>query len=231
MPEAESRTYNINPFDLTKVWPHADYPLIDVGEIELNRNPYNYFQDVEQAAFSPSRIVDGIGFSPDKMLQGRLLSYPDAQRYRLGANFEQIPVNRCPFATNNYHRDGQMRVDGNGGSNPNYYPNSFDNIVEDESYKEPAWELESLTANWYDRNAEGENDHYTQPGNLYRLMDAEAKKNTISNIVGAMSGIAGPKREEIINRQLCHWFRADIALGMGIAQGLQINLDPAMMKH
>ena len=231
MPEAESKTYHINPFDLTKVWPHGDYPLIDVGQIELNRNPYNYFQDVEQAAFSPSRIVNGIGFSPDKMLQGRLLSYPDAQRYRLGANFEQIPVNRCPFMTNNYHRDGQMRVDGNGGSNPNYYPNSFDNIIEDESYKEPAWELESLTANWYDRNAEGENDHYTQPGNLFRLMDAEAKQNTINNIVGAMSGIAGPKREEIINRQLCHWFRADIALGMGIAQGLQVNLDPSMLKH
>ena len=231
MPEAESRTYHINPFDLTKVWPHGDYPLIDVGQIELNRNPYNYFQDVEQAAFSPSRIVDGIGFSPDKMLQGRLLSYPDAQRYRLGANFEQIPVNRCPFMTNNYHRDGQMRVDGNGCSNPNYYPNSFDNIVEDQSYKEPAWELESLTANWYDRNAEGENDHYSQPGNLFRLMDAQAKQNTIDNIVGAMSGIAGPKREEIINRQLCHWFRADIALGMGIAQGLQVSLDPSMMKH
>jgi len=231
MPEVESRTYHINPFDLTKVWPHADYPLIDVGQIELNRNPYNYFQDVEQAAFSPSRIVDGIGFSPDRMLQGRLLSYPDAQRYRLGTNFEQIPVNRCPFMTNNYHRDGQMRVDGNGGSNPNYYPNSFDNIVEDQSYKEPAWELESLTANWYDRNAEGENDHYTQPGNLFRLMDAEAKRNTINNIVGAMSGIDGPKREEIINRQLCHWFRADISLGMGVAQGLQVNLDPSMMKH
>jgi catalase len=231
MPEADTKTYHINPFDLTKVWPHADYPLIDVGQIELNRNPYNYFQDVEQAAFSPSRIVDGIGFSPDKMLQGRLLSYPDAQRYRLGANFEQIPVNRCPFATNTYHRDGQMRVDGNGGSHPNYYPNSFGSIVPDESYKEPAWELESLTANWYDRNTEGENDHYTQPGNLFRLMDADAKKNTINNIVGAMSGITGPMREEIINRQLCHWFRADISLGMGVAQGLQVNLDPAMLKH
>lgn len=231
MTEEEAKTYHINPFDLTKVWPHGDYPLIDVGEIELNRNPYNYFQDVEQAAFSPSRIVDGIGFSPDKMLQGRLLSYPDAQRYRLGVNFEQIPVNRCPFATNNYHRDGGMRVDGNGGSHPNYYPNSFGSIVPDNSYKEPAWELESLTADWYDRNAEGENDHYTQPGNLFRLMDAEAKKNTINNIVGAMSGINGPKREEIINRQLCHWFRADITLGMGIAQGLQINLDPSMLKH
>ncbi|TRW23109.1 catalase [Flavobacterium zepuense] len=232
MPAAEAKTYHINAFDLTKVWPHADYPLIDVGVLELDRNPYNYFQDVEQAAFSPSRIVDGIGFSPDKMLQGRLLSYPDAQRYRLGTNFEQIPVNRCPFAVNNFHRDGQMRVDGNGGSRPNYYPNSFDTLSPDESYKEPAEELDSLTADWYDRNAPGENDHYTQPGNLFRLMDSQAKQNTISNIVGAMSGITGPKREEIINRQLCHWFRADITLGMGIAQGLNIQLDPAMMsKH
>ena len=232
MPEAESKTYHINPFDLTKVWPHGDYPLIDVGVIELNRNPDNYFAEVEQAAFAPAHVVDGLGYSPDKMLQGRLLSYPDAHRYRLGANYEQIPVNRCPFAVNNYQRDGAMRVDGNGGSNPNYFPNSFDDIVVDESYKEPAWELESLTANWYDRNGEGENDHYTQPGNLFRLMDAEAKKNTISNIVGAMGGITGPKREEIINRQLCHWFRADISLGMGIAQGLQISIDPAMMaKH
>ena len=231
MPAAEAKTYHINPFDLTKVWPHADYPLMDVGVLELNRNPYNYFQDVEQAAFSPSRIVDGIGFSPDKMLQGRLLSYPDAQRYRLGTNFEQIPVNRCPFAVNNFQRDGQMRIDSNGGSRPNYYPNSFDTLSPDESYKEPAEELESLTADWYDRNAPGENDHYTQPGNLFRLMDTQAKQNTISNIVGAMSGITGPKREEIINRQLCHWFRADISLGMGVAQGLNIQLDPAMMSR
>lgn len=229
MPEAESKTYHINPFDLTKVWPHADYPLIDVGVIELNRNPDNYFQDVEQAAFAPAHVVDGIGYSPDKMLQGRLLSYPDAHRYRLGANYEQIPVNRCPFAVRNYQRDGQMRIDGNGGSNPNYFPNSFDDVVADQSYKEPAWELDSLVADWYDRNAEGENDHYTQPGNLFRLMDDEAKKNTINNIVGAMSGITGPKRSEIINRQLCHWFRADISLGLGIAQGLQVQIDPAMM--
>lgn len=229
MPEAESKTYHINPFDLTKVWPHADYPLIDVGVIELNRNPDNYFQDVEQAAFAPAHVIDGIGYSPDKMLQGRLLSYPDAHRYRLGANYEQIPVNRCPFAVRNYQRDGQMRIDGNGGSNPNYFPNSFDNVVADQSYKEPAWELDSLVADWYDRNAEGENDHYTQPGNLFRLMDDEAKKNTINNIVDAMSGITGPNRSEIINRQLCHWFRADISLGLGIAQGLQVQIDPAMM--
>ncbi|WP_343623484.1 catalase [Flavobacterium lindanitolerans] len=230
MTEAESRTYHINPFDLTKVWPHADYPLIDVGVIELNKNPENYFQDVEQAAFAPAHVVDGIGYSPDKMLQGRLLSYPDAHRYRLGANYEQIPVNRCPFATNNYQRDGQMRIDGNGGSAPNYFPNSFDNIVVDQSYKEPVWALESNVAGWYDRNAEGENDHYTQPGNLFRLLEPEQQKNLISNVVGAMSGIEGPKRMEIINRQLCHWFRADPRLGMGIAQGLGVEVDPAMMK-
>jgi len=230
MTEAESRTYQINPFDLTKVWPHGDYPLIDVGIIELNRNPDNYFQDVEQAAFAPAHVVDGIGFSPDKMLQGRILSYPDAQRYRLGANYEQIPVNRCPYFTNNYQRDGQMRIDGNGGRMPNYFPNSFDNITVDESYKEPAQALDSNVAAWYDRNAEGENDHYTQPGNLYRLMEPEQKQHLVNNIVGAMSGIDGPKRLEIINRQLCHWFRADPSLGMGVAQGLGISIDPSMLR-
>lgn len=228
MPEAEAKTYHLNPFDLSKVWPHADYPLIDVGVLELNRNPDNYFQDVEQSAFAPAHIVDGIGYSPDKMLQGRLLSYPDAHRYRLGANYEQIPVNRCPFAVNNYQRDGAMRVDGNGGSKPNYFPNSFDDIKVDESYKEPAEELESTTADWYDRNAENENDHYTQPGNLFRLMTDDAKQNTINNIVGAMGGITGPKNEEIINRQLCHWFRADVNLGMAIVKGLGVEVDMSM---
>lgn len=232
MTEAESRSYHINPFDLTKVWPHGDYPLIDVGFFELNRNPDNYFAQVEQAAFAPAHVVDGIGYSPDKMLQGRLLSYPDAHRYRLGANYEQIPVNRCPFMVNNYQRDGQMRIDGNGGSTPNYFPNSFDDIVVDESYKEPALELESNRADWYDRNAEGENDHYTQPGNLFRLMDDQAKQNTINNIVGAMGGIEGPLRDKIVNLQLCHWFRADVNLGMGVARGLGVNIDPSMFnKH
>ena len=230
MTEAESKTYHINPFDLTKVWPHGDYPLIDVGTIELNKNPDNYFQDIEQAAFAPAHVVDGIGYSPDKMLQGRILSYPDAQRYRLGGNYEQIPVNRCPFATNNYQRDGQMRVDGNGGSKPNYFPNSFDNIEVDERYKEPSLELDSTVAGWFDRNEKGEDDHYSQPGNLFRLMQPHLQQNTISNIVGAMSGIDGPKKEEIVNRQLCHWFRADVNLGMGVAQGLGVQIDPAMFR-
>lgn len=229
MTEAESRVAKVNPFDVTKVWPHKDYPLIDVGVLELNENPQNYFQDVEQAAFAPTHIVDGIGFSPDRMLQGRILSYPDAQRYRLGANYEQIPVNRCPFATNNYQRDGAMRIDGNGGSEPNYYPNSFDSIVVDQSYKEPALDLgEHVVADHYDRNGVGEDDHFTQPGNLYRIMTEEAKNNTVHNIVGAMSGIDGPKREEIIFRQLCHWFRADADLGMRIAKGLQVDVSKFM---
>jgi catalase len=228
MPEAEAATYRWNPFDLTKVWPHGDYPLHEVGVLELNENPDNYFAHVEQAAFAPAHVVDGIGYSPDKMLQGRILSYPDAHRYRLGANYEQIPVNRCPFAVNNYQRDGQMRIDGNGGRNPNYFPNSFDDITVDTRTKEPAEELGHSLAAWYDRNAEGENDHYTQPGNLYRLMTPEAKRATVNNIVGAMSGIAGPKKDEIINRQLCHWFRADIGLGMAIAKGLGVDAEAAM---
>ena len=121
MPEADAATYRINPFDLTKVWPHADYPLIDVGVLELNRNPDNYFAEVEQVAMNPSNIVPGIGFSPDRMLQGRLFSYGDTQRYRLGVNHHQIPVNapKCPFH-NSFHRDGAMRVDGNQGSKLNY---------------------------------------------------------------------------------------------------------------
>jgi catalase len=222
---ANSQDYYMNPFDLTKVWPHGDFPLIDVGVLELNRNPHNYFQDIEQAAFAPAHIVDGIGYSPDKMLQGRLLSYPDAPRYRLGTNYEQIPVNRCPFAVNNYQRDGQMRVDGNGGSNPNYFPNSFDDMEIDQAYKEPPLEVFSDFADWYDRNCEGENDHYTQPGNLFKIMTPEQQQNTINNIISHMSGIEGPKKEEIINRQLSQWYRADGRIGAGVAAGLGVDVD------
>ena len=230
MTEEQAKNYRWNPFDLTKVWPHADFPLIDVGVLELNKNPDNYFAHVEQSAFAPAHVVDGIAYSPDKMLQGRLLSYPDAHRYRLGGNYEQIPVNRCPFAVNNYERDGSMRVDGNGGANPNYFPNSFDDIEADAAYKEPSWDLDNSVADWYDRNAEDENDHYTQPGNLYRLMDSQAKQGLVNNIVNSMSGIDGPKKDLIVNRQLCHWFRADIGLGMAIAKGLQLDMDAAMQS-
>ena len=228
--EAIAQDYYFNPFDITKVWPHGDFPLIDVGVLELNQNPHNYFQDIEQAAFAPAHIVDGIGYSPDKMLQGRLLSYPDAQRYRLGVNYEQIPVNRCPFAIHNYQRDGRMRVDGNGGENPNYFPNSFDDIEIDSFYKEPPMVLNGHAADWYDRNCEGENDHYSQPGKLFQIMTPEQKNNTIKNIVGSMSGIEGAKQEDIINRQLSHWFRVDPQLGDGIAKGLDVPVGFSTQK-
>ncbi len=224
MTDEQTKTFKWNPFDLTKVWSQKDYPLIEVGVLELNENPDNYFAHVEQAAFAPAHVVDGISFSPDKMLQGRILSYPDAHRYRLGANFEQIPVNRCPFMVNNYQRDGYMRVDGNGGSTPNYFPNSFDESREATEYAEPALLLDSAIADHYDRNA-NDDDHYTQPGDLYRLLDNEQKNHLVANIVGAMSGIEGPKRDEIVMRQLCHWFRADMNLGMEVAKGLGFSMD------
>lgn len=231
MTDEQAKKFEFNPFDLTKVWPHADFPLIDLGVMELNEVPKNYFAEVEQSAFAPAHIVDGIGHSPDKMLQGRLLSYPDAHRYRLGANYEQIPVNRCPYMVNNFERDGMMRVDGNGGSDPNYFPNSFDDIYTDEQYKEPGMQLDSAIADWYDRNAPGENDHYTQPGIFWRkVLGDQDKKNLVSNIAGAMSGIEGPKRDLIINRQLCHFFRADIGMGMAIAQALGVTVDQEMMS-
>ncbi len=224
----EANSFQWNPFDLTKVWPHADFPLIDVGVFELNEIPANYFQDVEQAAFAPANLVDGIGFSPDKMLQGRILSYPDAHRYRIGVNFESLPVNRCPYTVHNYHRDGAMRFDGNGGASPNYRPNSFDDIEQDEAYKGQTYELESNLAGYFDRN-ENDDDHYSQPGNLFeKVMTKEEQQNTINNIIGAMSGISGPKKDEIIMRQLCHWFRASATLGTGIAKGLGVNLDELM---
>ncbi|MEO6963164.1 MAG: catalase [Puia sp.] len=228
----QAKHHAFNPFDLTKVWPHKEYPLIDVGILELNENPKNYFAEVEQSAFAPAHVIPGIDYSPDKMLQGRILSYPDANRHRLGPNYEQIPVNRCPYAVNNYERDGAMRVDGNGGGSPNYYPNSFDNIKADEKYKGIPLEVDSTTLGWFDRNGKGEDDHYSQPGIFYReVLSDYDKKELVKNIAGSMGQISGPKKDEITNRQLCHFFRADIGLGMAIAQTLGINPELAMPKE
>ncbi|MDP2424392.1 MAG: catalase [Bacteroidales bacterium] len=226
MTQAQAKTFRWNPFDLTKIWPHGEYPLIDVGVMELNQVPSNYFADVEQSAFAPSNIVDGIGLSPDKMLQGRILAYPDAHRYRLGANYEQIPVNRPISEVYNHQRDGAMRVDGNSGDNPNYFPNSFDNIEADKTYKEPPLKLDSDIADIYDRN-ENDDDHYTQPGMLFRkvMTDAE-RQNTINNFVAGLSGITGSKREEIILRQLHHFHKADAELAQQVAQKLGVAFKP-----
>ncbi|MFZ4927980.1 catalase [Chryseobacterium sp. Mn2064] len=230
MTEEQAEKFQWNPFDVTKTWSQKEYPLIEVGYFELNQIPPNYFRDVEQAAFAPANIVDGIGFSPDRMLQGRILAYPDAQRYRIGTNYQDLPVNACPFMVNNYHRDGAMKFTDNGGDSPNYFPNSFDGNFEDPSYKTRPQVLQSNVAGYFDRN-ENDDDHYTQPGILFdQVMNDTNRANTIHNIVEAMNGIEGPKRDEIILRQLCHWFRASVQLGMGVARGLGINMNE-LQKH
>ena len=231
MTEEQSKDFRWNPFDVTKVWFQAEFPLIEVGELELNEIPVNFFAHVEQATFSPSSLVDGISFSPDKMLQGRLFSYPDAHRYRVGVNAHQLEVNRCPFGVTNYQRDGAMADSKNYGDSPNYFPNSFDNVKPDSKYKSFEYELDSNQVAHFNRN-ENDDDHYTQPGLLYtKAMNEKDRENLVHNIVAHMSKISGEKRAEIINRQLCHFFRANIELGMKIALGLNININSDMMNH
>ncbi len=220
MPMKDAEKYHVNPFDLTKVWPHGDYPLIEFGELVLDRNPANYFQEVEQAAFEPANVVPGIGFSPDKMLQARLFSYPDAHRYRLGTNYATLPVN-SPHATEaqNYHRDGAMRFDGNGGSSVNYEPNSFGGPAEDPKFKQEAYDFEITgVAARYDHR-EG-NDDYTQAGNLFRLMTEEQQERLIGNLAGAMKTVPA----NIQLKQIRHFAKADARYGEGVARALGINL-------
>ncbi|MFH2048449.1 MAG: catalase [bacterium] len=213
MTEEQALKTSYNPFDLTKVWPHSEFPLIDVGVMELNRNPENYFAEVEQAAFSPANVVPGIGHSPDKMLQFRIVSYADAHRYRLGVNYESLPVNKPRVEANTYYRDGYMRFDSNEGGAVNYEPNNFDGPVEDHMYMEPPLKIDG-DADRYDHH-EG-NDDYTQAGNLYRLMPADEKKRLHKAIAGAMEGV--PKN--IIERQLKHFEKADPAYAKGVKKEL-----------
>jgi catalase len=224
MPEMEAERYHINPFDLTKVWPHKDYPLHEVGELELNRNPENYFAEVEQAAFEPRNVVPGMGFSPDKMLQARLISYPDAHRYRLGANYDSLPVNKpqCPVHT--YNKDGAMRFDGNGGSAVNYEPNSFGGPKQDPKCVERL-KMVSGTVARHDHRSDA--DYYKQPGNLFRLMPADAKQRLVGNIVASMSSV--PRR--IQELQIQHFYKADPAYGTGVAKGLGLNIDTMVTEN
>ncbi|MDR3218676.1 MAG: catalase [Dysgonamonadaceae bacterium] len=217
MPEAESKTYRFDPFDLTKVWSQKDYPLIEVGILTLNRNPENYFAEVEQVAFSPTHVVPGIGWSPDKMLQGRLFAYTDAQRYRLGVNFESLPVNAPHCPVHNYHRDGFMRFDANGGGTANYEPNSFGGPVEDKTNNEPPLILEGDAFN-YDHRVD--KDYYTQPGDLYRLVPEEEKKRIASNVAEAMDGVTEP----ILIRAIARFYQADERCGTDIAAHLGIAI-------
>jgi catalase len=224
MTEEQAKTFQWNPFDLTKVWPHNEYPLMEIGILELNRNPENYFAEVEQAAFSPSVFVPGIGPSPDKVLQARLMSYPDAQRYRIGTNYQQLPVNqpRCPVM--HYQGDGAMST-GYGGSSPNYYPNSDSNAPKEApQYREPGLSLGDVVADRYESR---DQDDYTQAGNFWRIFSEDEKNRTAQAIAGALSGA----RQDIQMRQLCHFFRADMDYGRRVAQALNIEIDPAILQQ
>ena len=213
MPEKEAGTYHLNPFDLSKVWPHGDFPLIEVGVLELNRNADNHFAEVEQAAFNPANVVPGISFSPDKMLQGRLFSYGDAQRYRLGVNHSHIPVNapKCPF--HSYHRDGQMRVDGNQGGTLGYEPNSEQEWAEQPDFREPPLSIEGAADHWNHRVDE---DYYSQPRALFRLMTAAQQQALFDNTARAISGAS----EQVKHRHIGNCTLCDPAYGAGVAEAI-----------
>jgi catalase len=217
MTEDDAKTYRFNPFDITKVWSQKDYPLIEVGILELNRNPENYYAEVEQAAFAPSHVVPGIGWSPDRLLQGRIFAYTDAQNYRLGVNAESLPVNAPKCPVNNYHHDGAMRFDGNHGSAVNYEPNSFGGPVENRVLIEP--EL-ILDGNAYNYDHRSDKDYYTQPGDLYRLVPEEEKKRLASNVAASMEGVP----QEIVIRAIAHFYQADKRCGTEIAAKMGVDL-------
>jgi catalase len=204
MPATDAASYHVNPFDLTKVWPHSDYPLIEIGKMVLDRNPDNYFAEVEQAAFDPGHFVPGIGPSPDKMLQGRLFAYGDAHRYRLGVNHTQLQVNRPHAAVaDNYGRDGFMRFDAHYGREKNYEPNSFGGPAQ---IGEPLYGSlaggPSGTYGW-DHH---EGDDFSQAGVLYRLMSEDAKARLVDNIA---SGLAQVSKDDIIERSIASFRHAD----------------------
>jgi catalase len=214
MNEEDANTYHIHPFDLTKVWPHADYPLIEVGEMELNRNAENFFADVEQAAFSPANVVPGISFSPDKMLQGRLFSYGDTQRYRLGVNHSLIPVNapKCPF--HSYHRDGSMRVDGNSAGATSYEPNRHGEWQEQPDFAEPPLAINGDAAKFNFR--EDDHDYYSQPGNLFRMLKPDEQQRLFENTARAI----GAASKEVQDRHIGNCSKADPAYGEGVANAI-----------
>jgi catalase len=222
MTEEQASTYRENPFDIPRVWSHKDFRLIEVGVLELNRNPQNYFAEVEQSAFNPAHIVQGIGLSPDKLLQGRLFSYGDAQRYRLGVNHDQIPVNRAHCPVHSFHRDGLMRVDGNNGATKGYAPNS---IREWET--NGARELHSRVtgeAMRYNPYEDRSDDCFYQPGNLYRLMTEEKRSLLIANTVEDMK----PVTVNIKYRHAAHCYLADEDYGKRLATAMELDFDEVM---
>ncbi|HDP96240.1 MAG TPA: catalase [Euryarchaeota archaeon] len=219
MKPEEAKDYRFNPFDVTKVWPHGDYPPIDIGRMVLDRNPENYFAEVEQAAFSPGNFVPGIAASPDKMLQGRLFAYHDAHRYRLGPNYHLLPVNRPKAVTmDNYQRDGHMRFDSNEGGKPNYYPNSFGGPEPRADAAEPAYDVSGKAAR---HPYSHPNDDFVQPGDLFRkVMTDKDRDHLIGNIVSHLVNA----NKEIQIRQTKIFYKADPEYGRRVAEGLGLNM-------
>ncbi|MFT4079202.1 catalase [Rhodomicrobium sp.] len=225
MPETDADKTPYNPFDLTKVWPHGDFPLIEVGILELNRNADNYFAEIEQLAFSPSNVVPGIGHSPDKMLQARVFSYADAHRYRLGTHYEALPVNAPKSGVHHYHKDGAMRFFGGQTGNVDafYEPNSFGGAAEAPQYREPPLRI-SGDADRYNHRIG--NDDYSQPRALFRLFDAEQKERLFSNIAEALQGVP----VEIVKRQVVHFYRVDPEYGLGVAAKVGLAPEDVQLK-
>jgi catalase len=192
MPEAEAWDYHFNPFDLTKVWPHADYPLQEIGKLVLDRNPENFFAETEQSAFEPGNMVPGIEPSPDKMLQNRLISYADAHRYRIGTNYAHVPIN-CPIhgANDTHNRDGQTRPDGNHGGRPNYAPNSFDDPVADDTYNESSYEVAGPIGR-YDYEQQYKDTDAEQPAAFWAMLDDGEKERLVGNISGHLGEVTQP---------------------------------------
>ncbi|EIA93694.1 catalase, partial [Campylobacter coli] len=211
--EKDADKLGFNPFDLTKIWPHSVVPLMDIGEMILNQNPQNYFNEVEQAAFSPSNIVPGIGFSPDKMLQARIFSYPDAQRYRIGTNYHLLPVNRARSEVNTYNVAGAMNFDSYRNGAAYYEPNSYEESPkEDKSYLEPDLVLEGNAQ----RYAPLDDDFYTQPRALFNIMNQNQKEQLFENIAASMEGV----EEKIITRALGHFEKISPDYAQGIKKAL-----------
>lgn len=213
LPENEVDKLGFNPFDLTKVWPHSIVPLMDIGEMILNKNPQNYFNEVEQAAFSPSNIVPGIGFSPDKMLQGRIFSYPDAHRYRVGTNYHLLPINRARSEVNTYNVAGAMNFDEYKNKSAYYEPNSYDDSPkEDKNYLEPDLNLEAAAQ----RYAPLDNDFYTQPKALFDIMNDSQKEQLFNNIASSMEGV----EQKIIDKALMHFEKISKEYAEGVKKAL-----------
>jgi catalase len=219
MPEEAAEKTPYNPFDLTKVWPHKDYPPITVGILELNRNPDNYFAEIEQAAFSPSNIVPGIGFSPDKMLQARVFSYADAHRHRLGTHYEALPANAPKCPVHNYNKDGAMRFFPNNPNPDAYYePNSFTGPMEHPEFREPPLRISGDADRYAQREGAGQKvDEFTQPRALFNLFDAAQKQRLFSNVADAMTGVPAA----IVERQCALFDKVHPDYGRGVRNALQ----------